>query len=115
MNVIIVSLDTTRADHLGCYGWRRDTSPHLDRLAESGTLFENCFSCWIPTHAAHTTMLTGRDVMQHQIVAQGGKAQLAPEIPMLQERLRDRGYFTAAADNLGRWFSRGFDHYEGYR
>jgi arylsulfatase A-like enzyme len=115
MNLILVSLDTTRADHLGCYGWGRNTSPHLDRLAEGGAVFENCFSPSIPTHPAHTSMLTGRDVMQHQIVAQGGQAELAPQIPTLAERLRAHGYFTAAADNLGRWFQRGFDRYQGYR
>lgn len=115
MNLILVSLDTTRADHLGCYGWHRNTSPHLDRLAAGGVVFENCFSTWIPTHPAHTTMLTGRDIFTHQVVAQGGKAALAPGIPTLAERLRARGYFTGAADNLGRWFQRGFDVYEGYR
>jgi arylsulfatase A-like enzyme len=115
VNLILISLDTTRADHLGCYGWRRNTSPHLDRLAEGGTLWENCFSPSIPTHPAHTSMLTGRDVMAHQVVAQGGKAELAPAIPTLAELLRARGYFAGAADNLQRWFSRGFDLYEGYR
>jgi arylsulfatase A-like enzyme len=115
MNLILISLDTTRADHLGCYGWHRNTSPHLDRLAERGTLFQHCFSPSIPTHPAHTSMLTGRDVMAHQVVAQGGKAELSPQIPTLAELLRARGYFTGAADNLERWFSRGFDLYDGYR
>ena len=114
MNILLISLDTTRADHLSCYGWRRATSPHLDRLAAQGALFEQCFSPWIPTHPAHTTLLTGCDVMKHRIVAQGAKTELAEGIPLLQERLRERGYWTGAADNLGRWFSRGFDRYEGY-
>lgn len=114
-NVLLISLDTTRADHLGCYGWHRNTSPHLDRLAEHGTVFENCFSTWIPTHPAHTTMLTGCDVMKHQIIAQGAKSELDPGIPMLAELLKANGYWTGAADNLGRWFSRGFDFYQGYQ
>ncbi|HEU4752752.1 MAG TPA: sulfatase, partial [Armatimonadota bacterium] len=115
MNLLLLSLDTTRADHLGCYGWPRATSPHLDRLAEEGTLFESCFSPSIPTHPAHTSLLTGCDVMRHQIVAQGGKNELSPDLPLLAEILRRRGYWTGAADNLGRWFSRGFDRYEGYQ
>ncbi|MBI3910345.1 MAG: sulfatase-like hydrolase/transferase [Armatimonadetes bacterium] len=115
MNVILVSLDTTRADHLSCYRWPRLTSPHLDRLAEEGILFERCFSPWIPTHPAHTSLFTGQDPMRHQVIAQGGKAELAAEIPTLAELLRDRGYFTAAADNLGRWFSRGVALYRTYR
>lgn len=115
MNLILISLDTTRADHLGCYGWHRNTSPHLDRLAEQGTVFEHCFSPWIPTHPAHTTMLTGCDVMRHQVVAQGAKTELAPDVHTLAELLKEQGYWTGAADNLGRWFSRGFDLYEGYQ
>lgn len=115
MNLILISLDTTRADHLGCYGWHRNTSPHLDRVVERGVVFENCFSPWIPTHPAHTTMLTGRDVMRHQVIAQGGKAQLPEEVPTLAEILQRRGYFTGAADILERWFRRGFEVYEGYR
>jgi len=114
-NVLLISLDTTRADHLGCYGWRRNTSPHLDRLAERGTLFEKCISTAIPTHPAHTTLFTGCDVMKHQVIAQGARTELSPEVRTLAELLRARGYWTGAADNLGRWFSRGFDRYEGYQ
>jgi arylsulfatase A-like enzyme len=114
-NILLISLDTTRADHLGCYGWRRNTSPHLDRLAEQGTLFEHCFSPWIPTHPAHTTMLTGCDIMKHQIVAQGAKTELSPRVRTVAELLKEQGYWTGAADNLGRWFNRGFDRYEGYQ
>lgn len=115
MNILLLSLDTTRADHLGCYGWHRNTSPHLDRLAEEGTLFEWCLSPHIPTHPAHTTMLTGCDAMQHQIIAQGAKTELSPDVKLLAELLKERGYWTGAADNLNRWFSRGFDRYEGYQ
>jgi arylsulfatase A-like enzyme len=114
MNVLLISLDTTRADHLGVYGYPRATSPHLDRFAAESALFETCFSPWIPTHPAHTTMLTGQDCIRHQIIAQGGKAQLDAGIPTLAETLAGAGYHTAAADNLARWFNRGFHTYEGY-
>src|SRR5439155_4536157 len=98
--------------HLSCYGSPRLTSAHLDGIAAEGTLFEECFSPWIPTHPGHTSMLTGQDVIRHQIIAQGGRAELAAEIPTLAELLAAEGYFTAAADNLGRWFPRGFERYE---
>jgi arylsulfatase A-like enzyme len=114
MNVILVSLDTLRADHLSCYGYKRLTSPHLDAIAGQGVLFLEAFSPHIPTHPAHTSLFTGTDVMKHQIVAQGAKVELDPSIPTLPEILKEAGYFTAAADNLGRWFTRGFDVYEGY-
>ncbi|MBT5535856.1 sulfatase-like hydrolase/transferase, partial [Candidatus Poribacteria bacterium] len=114
MNVILLSLDTLRAQSMSCYGHSNLTTPYLDEVAASGTLFETCISPHIPTHPAHTSLFTGKDVLSHQIITQGGKQELAADVPMLAELLGARGYFTAAADNLGRWFSRGFDMYEGY-
>jgi arylsulfatase A-like enzyme len=115
MNVILLAIDTLRADHLSCYGYHRLTSPHLDRIARQGTLFSECFSPHIPTHPGFTTIMTGKDVFTHQIVAHGGKRELDPAVRTLAEILREQGYRTAAADNLGRWFSRGFEVYEVYR
>lgn len=114
MNVILLSLDTLRAQSMSCYGYRKLTTPHLDHLAAQGTLFETCISPHIPTHPAHTSLLTGQDVFVHQIVAQGGQWELDPDVPLLAEILSEIGYFCAAADNMGRWFSRGFEVYEGY-
>ena len=111
----MISLDTLRADHLSCYGYARLTSPHIDRLAAQGSVFRTCIAPHIPTHPGHTTVFTGTDVFDHQIVSHGGQLDLDPGIPLLAERLQAAGFFTAAADNLGRWFPRGFDHYEGYR
>jgi len=114
VNVLFIAIDTLRADRLSCYGHFNHTSPHLDRLAESGVVFDNFFAPHIPTHPGYTTIFTGRDVWAHQIVSQGAARELDPAIPTLPELLKGRGYFTAAADNLGRWFRRGFDLYEGY-
>ncbi|HOM81114.1 MAG: sulfatase-like hydrolase/transferase [Armatimonadetes bacterium] len=114
MNILVIAIDTLRADHLGCYGYPLPTSPHIDRLAREGVVFQ-CFSPHIPTHPGYTTLFTGKDVMAHQIVCQGGKVELDPKVRLLAEILRENGYFTAAADNLGRWFPRGFDLYEGYQ
>jgi arylsulfatase A-like enzyme len=114
-NVILVSLDTTRADRLSCYGHFRRTSPHLDRLAEEGVLFTDFFSPHIPTYPGHTTMMTGKDLYAHQITRQSGTPEPAEGVRLLAELLRERGYYTGAADNLGRWFARGFEHIEGYR
>jgi arylsulfatase A-like enzyme len=113
-NVILVSLDTTRADRLSCYGHFRRTSPHLDRVAEEGVLFTDHFSPHIPTFPGHTTMMTGKDLYAHQITSQSGTPEPPPNIRMLAEILQEQGYFTAAADNLGRWFARGFDLYQTY-
>lgn len=115
MNVLLIAIDTLRADHLGCYGYPRLTSPRIDRLASEGVRFASCFSPHIPTHPGFTTLHTGVDAMRHQIVSQGGEVELDPGIPMLAEILRDRGYFTVSVDNLGRWFTRGFEAVLPYR
>jgi len=113
-NVILVSLDTTRADRLSCYGHFRRTSPHLDRVAEDGILFTDFFSPHIPTYPGHTTMMTGKDLYAHQITGQSHAHEPPPNVKMLAELLQEQGYYTAAADNLGRWFARGFQHVEPY-
>ena len=83
MNVILLSLDTLRADHLSCYGYHRLTSPHIDRLAAQGTLCTQFFSPHIPTHPGYTTMLTGRDAVSHQVVCQAGTVEPGPEVRFL--------------------------------
>jgi arylsulfatase A-like enzyme len=115
LNVLVIAIDTQRADHLSCYGYQRLTSPHLDRFASQGALFEEAYSPHIPTHPGYTTHFSGKDVFSHQIVTQGGKLELAPEVRQLAEVLQEHGYFTGAADNMGRWFKRGFEAYEVYR
>jgi arylsulfatase A-like enzyme len=113
-NVVMIGLDTVRADHLGCYGYGRRTSPHLDDYAASGILFEEAISTHIPTHPGFTTILTGKDVMAHGVVNIGKAMDLPPEVRMLQELLGEHGYRTAAADNMRRWFTRGFEIYRDY-
>jgi arylsulfatase A-like enzyme len=114
-NVILVSLDTTRADRLSCYGHHRRTSPHLDRLADEGVLFTDFFSPHIPTYPGHTTMMSGKDLYAHQITSQSGTPVPPDNIKMLAQLLQEQGFFTGAADNLGRWFARGFDRIETYK
>jgi arylsulfatase A-like enzyme len=114
MNVLLVSIDTLRADHLSCYGYPRLTSPHLDRLAGEGVRFAEAYSPHIPTHPAYTTLLTGKDAWSHQIVAQASPRTLDPKHRLLPELLQEQGYFTASVDNLGRWLSRGFELWERY-
>ena len=114
MNVLLVVIDTLRADHLGCYGYPRITSPHIDRIAAEGTLFLDMIAPHIPTHPSFTTMMSGHDVFSHQLPSHSGEREPDPEIRMLAEVLNDLGYHTAAADNVRRWFSRGFADYRSY-
>ena len=114
MNVLLIAIDTLRADHLGCYGWHRPTSPHIDRLAAKGVVFEDFIAPHIPTHPGYTTLFTGKDVFTHQIVTQGGLQGLDSSILTLPQLMEEHGYYTAAADNLGRWFRNGYEVYETY-
>ena len=118
-NVILITLDTLRADHVSAYGYGRDTTPNLDRLAETGVLFEHAFSNASWTLPAHASLLTGRYPHEHQA---DWLQPMADDIPTLPAVLSQAGYQTAAfAANtsyvapewgLGRGFSR-FDVYGG--
>ena len=117
-NFILIGIDTLRADHLGCYGYVRNTSPNIDRIAGEGVLFKNAFANGIPTHPAWTTILTGAHPLRHKIVTHMGEVQLSKSIPMVQEVLRKNGYVTVAVDNMFlkygsfyKWFTRGFNIY----
>jgi arylsulfatase A-like enzyme len=110
--VILVSIDTLRADHVGIYGYERDTTPFLDRWAKGATVFEHAYTTAAWTLVAHMTMLTGLFPEQHDVI--GKRRALSPEIPLLAERLRAAGYRTLGLHGGG-WiderhgFQRGFD------
>jgi len=113
-NILLIGVDTLRADHLGCYGYARATSPNIDALARQGTLGEQFFCAGIPTHPSFTTLLTGQHPITHGIVAQAPKTDLAKEAPFLSRLFLEEGYTTCAVDNLGQqrlWFHRGFEYY----
>lgn len=114
MNVVWIVIDCLRRDRLGAYGSAHLAAPHLDRLTAQSVRFDQCISAHIPTHPAHTTFFSGKDVFSHQIVAQGGNKELDPAIRLLPDLLRERGFFTAAVDNIGRWIQPAFDRYEEY-
>jgi len=111
--VILLVVDTLRADHLGAYGSARGPSPALDAIAAGGTLFETAIapSSWSPP--SHTTIVTGL-LPEHHHVLEWGHA-IAPEAATLASRLKERGYETALfsshlslARGVGR-FGEGFD------
>ena len=114
MNIVLIALDTQRADHLGCYGYPKRTSPFIDGIARRGVLYERCYAPNIPTHPSFTTMLTGKEAITHDIVNIGGGVPIAAGVRLLPEILREHGYATAAVDSMGRHFTRGFDQYRTY-
>jgi len=95
LNVMLVTLDTTRADRLGCYGYQKAKTPHLDSLASKGVQFMNTY-CQVPlTTPSHCSILTGTYPIYHQ-VRNNGTYTLRSEITTLAEVLKGRGFETAA-------------------
>jgi len=114
-NVVLISMDTVRADRLGTYGHTRPTSPNVDRLAASSLVFENAISQTAWTLPGHGAMMTGLYPSRLGVTAYPAKRGL-PKVRMLAEEFRRAGYATAAftgggfvAAHFG--FSRGFDVY----
>ncbi len=94
-DVILITLDTTRADRLGCYGYTKAETPNLDALAQEATLFEHAVSAASVTLVSHATMFTGLYPYRHG-VRYNGMFTLADAHYTLAERLRERGFRTAA-------------------
>src|SRR6185437_5209514 len=115
-NVLVVVVDTLRADHLSTYGYARPTSPHLTQLAAQGTLFENAIAPSSWTLPVHASLLTGLYPHEHHVDNSG--AVMGWDNPVLAAEFRARGYRTAAfsANTLlfcrRRGFGRGFIHFE---
>lgn len=93
-NVLLVSIDSLRADHVGAYGHAKDTTPTIDALAHDGTLFEWAITSAPWTIPAHATLLTGLPPEVHRVTSY--TRRLAPEAVTLAEVLRDSGWDTAA-------------------
>lgn len=113
-NIVLIAIDSLRADHMSCYGYSRLTTPHIDRFAQEGALFENTYSAHIPTTSAYGSMLTGQDVFSTQVVALRHKGPLRPEVRTLPEILREAGYDTTCVGFTGNASARGFDKYLDY-
>jgi choline-sulfatase len=118
-NVVLITLDTTRADRMGFLGSDRGLTPNLDELANQGVVFTRAYSHVPLTPPSHATILTGT-YPQFNHVNDFGK-RLPAEVPYLPEILRKRGYQTAAfvssvildpVEGSGQGFDRGFDKYD---
>ena len=115
-SILLISIDTTRADHLGCYGRQPSPTPHIDRWADEGVVFERALTPIPITLPAHTTLLTGTLPWRHG-VRDNGVYRVPPDLPTLAETLAEAGYDTAAvvgAAVLDRQYGldRGFGTYD---
>jgi arylsulfatase A-like enzyme len=125
-NIVLVSLDTTRADHLGVYGYAKPTSPKLDAFAERAVVYERAYSTSSWTLPTHASIFTGLLPMQHGAQSDPasenrslsyGVRPLAESFTTLGELLRDAGYRTGAVvggpalrRELG--IAQGFEYYD---
>lgn len=94
-NLVLVTIDTLRADRLGCYGYSKAETPHLDRLAAGGALFENAVTQAPLTAPSHASMFTGLTPVQHGVRDTGGFV-LDSRHTTLAEALSQQGWDTAA-------------------
>ncbi len=129
-NILLITLDTTRADHLSCYGYERRTSPRLDALAEEGMLYTRCISTSSWTLPAHASLLTGRVPTSHGAMYDPNStlgltgilpgdwsnyrvSALGESIPSLAALLKQKGYATGGVIG-GPWLKRAFGFGPGF-
>jgi hypothetical protein len=112
--VLILMLDTMRADHVSAYGYKRLTTPALDGLAKGSLLFSRAFSPSSWTLPAHVSLFSGRDVLGHGVVSP--ESLIPADLPLLAETMQENGFVTLAQtgggfvdDRYG--FYRGFQSY----
>lgn len=112
-NFIFISIDALRADHLGCYGYQRDTSPHIDQFAKDNILFENFFTVVPKTGPSMTSFFTGRYIQHHGVTTNSLRRDEA--VPTITEILPRHFKKIAIVANLGlnkeRGYADGFDEY----
>ncbi len=117
-NVIFITIDTIRADHLGAYGYDRNTTPNIDALAASGTLFQNGWAHAPSTRYSIPAMLTGRHPLKVRYFPIGGQwPGISEDNQTIAEVLKSRGLTTGAILNY--WYfdekrkmNQGFDFYD---
>ncbi len=96
-SILLITVDTLRADHLGCYGYQRETSPHLDALAREAILFRRAYSPCSYTLPAHASIMTGKYVPHHSVGYRQGDGKMDPDREVtLAEILLSLGWSTAA-------------------
>jgi arylsulfatase A-like enzyme len=121
--IVVIAVDTLRADHLGTYGYSRDTSPRLDNLVQEGVVYEHAFATASWTLPSMTSLLTGRWPREHGAGYARPRAgarnfsKLRDDVSTLAESLREAGYATGAVANVGFMsprfgFGRGFESYD---
>lgn len=113
-NILLVTIDTLRRDHVGIYGYPRQTSPFIDELAKKGTMFKNVITPIPVTDGSHASILTSLHPLTHKVIINA--AVLNENIQTISEVLKANGYYTIgtiAVNHMSRKynFSQGFDSF----
>ena len=119
-NIVLISLDTLRPDHLEVHGYHRATAPNLARLAAESVVFDNVYSQAPKTAPSHMTLFTGRFPGAHgvrNLRGDDGDRAVSADVPLMAELLRAAGYQTAGFTGGGHMgptlgFARGFEGFE---
>ncbi|MCP5104843.1 MAG: sulfatase-like hydrolase/transferase [bacterium] len=119
MNLLLITLDTTRADHIGAYagtGANTAATPHIDKMAAQGVLFKNCYTPVPLTLPAHCSIFTGKYPIGHN-VRNNGRYALHEDEPTITKLFKKKGYFNYAVISayvlLSKFgLNRGFDIYD---
>ncbi len=105
-NIILISIDSLRADRLHCYGYERDVSPNIDAFAKDSAQFTHGYSQATWTYPSHASMLTGLFPPQHGLVSE--KRRVPAELDTIMKSLKDRGYTTIGVTDGG-WMGSHFE------
>lgn len=112
-NVIFISIDTLRADHLGCYGYQRDTSPNIDNFAQQSMLFKNFFTVVPKTGPSITSFFTGQYMQNHGVVdnnyLRSQKSQSF--VQLLPSNYQKAAFVANPTLSVARGYATGFDEY----
>lgn len=111
-NVILISMDAVRPDHLGAYGYTKIKTPYIDQIAKEGVVFEDAVGASCLTPIAHGSILSGNNPPVHNVRDPFSYM----ESPMISEKLKELGYATAGFVGVGflsavHGFGKGYDHY----
>ena len=117
VNVVLISLDAVRADHLSCYGYARKTTPQIDALAQNGVQFEQVIAASFFTLPSHASMLSGLHPSRHG--ASHKKFKFSSKAKLLAQILQEQNYITAgfvSNDFVSEFygFDRGFNYFENF-
>ena len=109
--VFLITIDTLRADHLGLYGYPRETSPFLDSLGEAGLVFDSAYASSSNTAPSHASLFTSLYPAQHRVLRNGER--LHESLPTLAQLFQEEGYETAAFTTVRflEGLDNGFDHF----